>query len=195
MGVKGKNLKSLLDEKINIHEFEEITSLDALINYSNKNDKFSIRFDRNYDAQGLPFYIYDKKVNGDDKITYFHKIIDEMTNLNCSLICSNGYKYDNHLKFNFVIEVNSNDDFILELCDKKIPLRTMYNYKTTIIKGNLFDSENYEYINMGDNHYLEEDIDNIINFVCERKYKYIEGTLYDTKVGMFHDFLILRQTK
>ena len=143
MGVKGKNLKSLLDEKINIHEFEEITSLDALINYSNKNDKFSIRFDRNYDAQGLPFYIYDKKVNGDDKITYFHKIIDEMTNLNCSLICSNGY----------------------------------------------------EYINMGDNHYLEEDIDNIINFVCERKYKYIEGTLYDTKVGMFHDFLILWQTK
>ena len=74
-----------------------------------------------------------------------------MNKLDCTLLCSNGYVYDNDLLFNFVIEVDKNNNFILELCDKKVPLRKMYEYKTTTIKGNLFD-DNREYINKYDNN-------------------------------------------
>ena len=118
-----------------------------------------------------------------------------MNKLNCTIVCSNGLIYDKNLKFNFVCELDNDNNFILELCDQKVPLRNMYNYKTTVIKGNLYDT-NYTYTNKFDNKYDEKDIDNILLWILKNKgkYKYFECTLYDIKVGILNDYIITWQT-
>lgn len=194
MGLKVNNLKNLLKEKINVHEFQEITNLEELINYSKQYKSFSIRFDRNKDILNLPFYIYDEdKI--ENKINYFKKIIMEMNNLNCTLLCSNGHQYDEKLAFNFVLELDQDKNFILELCDKKIPLRMMYNEKTTIIKGNIFaKNTNYSYLNKNDNKYNLEDIKYLIDYIIDKKYYYIEGTIYNEPVGILKEKIVIWQT-
>lgn len=196
MGTKVNNLKKLIIEQVNVHEFSEIDNLSDLIDYSNYNNKFTMRFDHNQAIHNLPFYIYDStKVK--DKLDYFNNIIEEMKKLNCTLLCSNGYKYDELLKFNFVIEISDNCDFILELCDKKVPLRDMYKYKTTVIQGNLLSNINlFDYTNKNDNVYEQQELEYIINWIINLKvkYKYIEGTLYSKKVGIFNNELIIWQT-
>lgn len=191
MGIKINNLQRLLNDNINVHDFCEVKTLEELIRYSETNKSFSIRFDRNYQEHNLPFYVYDESIK--DKDTYFKNIIEEMHKLDCTLLCSNGHAYDNILKFNFVIDIDEKANFILELCDQKIPLRLMYQYKTTIIKGNLFQDK-YEIINKEANTYDEEDISKIINYVVVRKYKYLEGTLYQSKVGKLNDDIVIWQT-
>lgn len=196
MGVKVRNLKELIKNDINVHHFEEITDLQSLISYSSKNDKFSIRFDYEIKKYSLPFYTYNKN-DIDNPIIYFQRIIDEMNKYECTLICSDGYKYDEELKFNFVIEIDQGYNFIIELSDKKVPLRQMYNFKTTIIRGNIFDSyKNFEQINQSENVYTEKDIMNIIEWVINKefKYRYIEGTIYKKKVGILNDYMVIWQT-
>ena len=188
MGLKTKNLDLLVKDNLNVFEYKEIDNIDDLKKYIKDNNKFTIRFDREYNIQGLPFYIYNDKLN-------IEEIINEMNKLNCTLLCSNGYIYDNDLLFNFVIEVDKNNNFILELCDKKVPLRKMYEYKTTTIKGNLFE-DTREYINKNDNKYTKRDIESIIELIINRdlKYKYLEGTIYNKKVGLLNDTIIIWQT-
>lgn len=196
MGVKVRNLKELVQNNINVHHFKEITDLQSLITYSLENDKFSIRFDYETKKYSLPFYTYSKN-EIDNPIGYFQKIIDEMNKYECTLICSDGYKYDDKLKFNFVVEINQDYNFIIELSDKKVPLRQMYRFKTTIIKGNIFDTyKNFEQINQSENIYTEKDIMDIIEWVIyeEFKYCYIEGTIYNKKVGILNDYMVIWQT-
>ena len=71
----------------------------------------------------------------------------------------------------------------------------MYKYKTTIIKGNLFD-DNYEYINKNDNKYSIRNIHTIIDLILSKdmKYKYIEGTIYNKKLGVLNNNIIIWQT-
>lgn len=188
MGLKTNNLKKILNEGINVFEFKEISSLEELINYSKINNKFTIRFDRNNNIHGLPFYKYDNDLD-------LNKIYEEALSKNCTLLLSNGYKYDDDLLFNFVIEIENDNSFILELCDKKIPLRDMYSNTTTIIKGNLF-SDDYEYINKDSNKYTENDIKKIIDFILRKniKYHYLEGTLYSIEVGILYKNIAIWQT-
>lgn len=196
MGIKVRNLKELVKNNINVHHFKEITDLQSLLSYSLENDKFSIRFDYETKKYSLPFYTYNKN-EIDNPIVYFQKIIDEMYKYECTLICSDGYKYDDELKFNFVIEINRDYNFIIELSDKKIPLRQMYRFKTTIIKGNIFDAyKNFEQINQSENKYTEKDIMDIIEWVINKefKYRYIEGTIYNKKVGILNDYMVIWQT-
>lgn len=193
MGYKTDNLNKLVSSKINVHEYKEIFSIEELLNYSNQNDKFSIRFDKRTITHNLPFYVYDKK-DKKDKQTFFSSIIKQMKEMNCTLLCSNGYKDDEYLKFNFVIEIDDKYNFILEICSKKVPLREMYQYKTSIIKGNLFEDNKYNYINKDDNDYQKEDINEIIDWMINKKYKYVEGTLYTKKVGILNEKIIIWQT-
>lgn len=192
MGIKVQNLKRLVSNKINVHEYEELKTYDELLEYSLNHNQFSIRFDRNVKEKDLPFYTYDKDKINDSK-TYFMNIIKEMEELGCTLLCSNGHAYDDKLKFNFVIDISDNLDFILELCDKKIPLRFMYKYKTTIIKGNLLEQK-YKFINKEDNRFSIEDIDYILKYLFNKKYKYVEGTLYEETVGILKEKIIVWQT-
>lgn len=189
MGLKTNNLKDILNEGINVFEFKEIYSLEELINYAKKNKKFTIRFDRDNNIHGLPFYKYDNNLD-------LNGIYNEALNSNCTLLLSNGYKYDDDLIFNFVIEIDNDNNFILELCDKKIPLRDMYSNITTIIKGNLFNKK-FEYINKDSNKYTENDINEVIDFILEigLRYHYIEGTLYNKKMGLLDKKIIIWETK
>lgn len=192
MGKKANNLKQLINDKFNVFNFKEINTYEELIDYSKDNSLFTMRFDRNDNFKSLPFYIFN---NNDNKEEYFKNIIDEMNNLNCTIVCSNGLVYDENLKFNFVCELDNDNNFILEFCDKKVPLRNMYNYKTTVIKGNLYDT-NYTYTNKFNNKYDDKDIDNILLWILNNKgkYKYFECTLYDIKVGILNDYIITWQT-
>lgn len=196
MGIKKSNLDKLVEEKINVHNYKEIFNIDELLEYSKTHNSFSIRFDCYPKKDNLPFYVYDEK-KVENKVLFFNDIINNMNKLNCSIIVSDGYKYDSEMKFNFVIEINKNNDFILELCDKKVPLRNMYEYKTTIINGNIFsDYKSFEFKNKLDNHYEETDICNIIKLILEHnlKYTYIEGTIYKKNVGIFNKSIVVWQT-
>ncbi len=187
MGYKTRLLDNLKENKINTHEYKEIYTKEELINYSKSNKYFSIRFDKNIKTHDLPFYVVDNNTINYDEI------ILEANNMNASLLLSNGRSYDKYLLFNFVIEIDSDYNFILELCDKQVPLRNMYKYKTTIIKGNLM-KDSYEIINKNSNIYNINDIDKIIRFCLDHKYKYIEGSIYNQEVGIYKDRLVLWQT-
>lgn len=188
MGLKTKNLELLLKDNLNVFEYKEVHNKEELEQYIDSNDLFTIRFDREYNIQSLPFYIYSNDLNID-------KILEEANKLNCTLLCSNGYKYDDNLLFNFVISLDDNNDFILELCNQKVPLRKMYNYETTIIRGNIFDDK-YEYINKNSNSYTKKNIESIFNIILNNnfKYKYLEGTIYDIEVGILKSNIIIWQT-
>lgn len=190
MGLKTKNLDKLVKDGLNVFEYEEITDIEILKKYSEKNKLFTIRFDRNNNIQDLPFYIYNDDIN-------LNSIFKEAKNMNCSLLVSNGLAYDTYLLFNFVIEIDKNNNFILELCDKKIPLREMYKEKTTIVRGNIFeDYRDYTFINRRGNKYNSKQIYTILELVLRYniKYKYIEGTYYDKKVGILKENLVIWQT-
>lgn len=194
MGTKTRNLDYLVNSNINVHNYKEIDNINDLIELSNIYNKFSIRFDNKDIIHNLPFYIYDKDII-ENKEEYFNNIINEMNRLNCTLLCSDGYSYDNDLLFNFVIEIKDDFSFILELCDKKIPLRDIYKYKTTIIKGNILDKK-YEYINRLENKYSLDNIEYLLDWIIslDKKFKYLEGTLYNKKLGIYNDNIVIWQT-
>ena len=190
MGIKTKNLEKLEKEKFNIFEYKEITDIQTLKKYAEKNKLFTIRFDRNKNIEDLPFYIYKEDLD-------LEEILNKAKEMKCSLLVSNGLVHDKYLLFNFVIELDKNNNFILELCDKKIPLRKMYKEKTTIISGNIFeDYKDYSFINRRSNKYNSKQIYKILELALKDniKYKYIEGTYYDKKVGIFKEDYVVWQT-
>ncbi len=193
MGVKKNNLDKIVQMNLNVHEYKLIDNIDDLIEYSNFNNKFSIRFDSTDGRHGLPFYTYDNTKDNKDK---FNSIIEQMNILDCKLLVSNGYMYDNNIKFNFVIDIKENNDFILELCSKKIPLRNMYdNNCTTIITGNLFDDYKDFTITNGEyNTYSKNDIEKVLDIIINNmSIKYIEGTIYDVNVGILNKDIVIWQ--
>lgn len=193
MGVKKNNLDKIVQMNLNVHEYKLIDNIDDLIEYSNFNNKFSIRFDSTDGRHGLPFYTYDSTKDNKD---IFNSIIEQMNILDCKLLVSNGYMYDNNIKFNFVIDIKENNDFILELCSKKIPLRNMYdNNCTTIITGNLFDDYKDFTITNGEyNTYSKNDIEKVLDIIINNmSIKYIEGTIYDVNVGILNKDIVIWQ--
>lgn len=192
MGIKFKNLKELLNKRINVHSFECIDDLENLIRYSNENEKFSMRFDRDKDYHQLPFYTYDKSLFStiDDSNEYLNKIMNEAHKLNCSILCAIGYLYNDLQICNFVIKVEENGNFILEFCTKKVSLREMYEHETTILKGNIKDSiKDMDWIRKNANDIDERKLEKIISWALKTNIinKNIEATLYEEKVGIFNE--------
>ena len=187
MGRKTRNLDKLVESKFNVFEYKEINTYDELLKYSKENNKFSIRFDSENIRHNLPFYIYNNDLD-------LKEIFEEAKSINCSLLCSNGYKYDDKLLFNYVIDIDENNDYILELCSKKVPLRDMYKYKTTIIKGNIFEKKHK--IEQTYDKFDSSDIEYIFNFIINNdlKYKYLEGTMYSINVGIYNEKMVIWQT-
>ncbi len=193
MGYKTHNLQRLLDSKVNVHHYQNIDNLDALEKYRAMHPLFTMRFDSEKKIKDLPFYVYDDAKHLDDKHEYLKQIMKEAQSSGYTLLCSDGYKYDSILKFNFVIEKQANYDFMMELCSTKVPLRTMYQYKTTIIKGNILERK-YEYINRDDNKYTLDDIAFVLDYVMDKPYSYFEGTLYQKEVGILKEPIVIWQT-
>ena len=192
MGLKLRNLDKLVKNGVNVHEYVGIDNIEDLINYSKEHEHFSMRFDRDKKNDALPFYTYDANIE-DNNEEYLTNIMNTAQELGCILVCSTGHAYDDQLKFNFVVTIDTKMNYILEICSKKIPLRNMYKEKTTIIKGNLVD-DNYTYINKYGNEYSMNDVKYIINWCLKHQYQYIEGTLYKIDVGMLKEKLIIWQT-
>ena len=198
MGIKFKTLKSLLDKKINVHSFECINELSDLIKYADNNEKFSMRFDRDKDYYQLPFYKYNKAVfeNDEVRIEYLKNICEEAKKLNCSILCANGYLYDEIQICNFVIKIDNKANFILEFSTKKVSLREMYEYETTIIKGNIKDSlKDMEWIRKNANTISNSNIEKMISWAFSLNIieKNIEATLYPSKVGMLKENIVCWQ--
>lgn len=198
MGAKYKSLVKLYGKKINTHEFYQFTTLGELMDYSLNNSMFSIRFDRDINFYQLPFYKFNQKdFNSKKEIeSYFQKIVDEANNLNCTLLCSNGYFYDDIQICNFVIKIEDNYDFILEWSNKKVSVREMYQYKTSILKGNIKDNlKEMEWISRNSNDIDEKYIEKIISWAINTGFinKNIEGTLYPKKVGILKEEIVCWQ--
>lgn len=198
MGMKYKTLKDLVDKKINVHSFASISDLESLLKYASENKKFSMRFDRDKDYYQLPFYKFNAEVfeNEEVKIEYLKNIMDEAVEMKCSILCANGYLYDDIQICNFVIKIDTKANFILEYSTKKIPLREMYEYKTTIIKGNLKDSlDDMEWIRKKENILDDRSLEKMISWAFKLNVinKNIEATLYPTKVGMLKENIVCWQ--
>lgn len=193
MGYKARNLKRLLDSKINVHHFQTISNLDELKEYRDNHPLFTMRFDSDEKIKDLPFYTYNNLEHPDSNDNYLEQIMKEALEYHCTLLCSDGYKYDQALKFNFVIERQDNYDFMMEICSLKVPLREMYQHKTTVIKGNLL-TRKYTYINREDNTYTLDDISYVLDYVMDKPYSYFEGTLYETSVGFLKEVIAIWQT-
>lgn len=194
MGMKYKNLKELSNKKINVHSFASISKLEELIRYADENEMFSMRFDRDKDYYQLPFYKYSKSdfSSREERDKYFKAIIEEAESMNCSILCANGYMYDNVQICNFVIKIDNKYNFILEFCNEKVSLREMYEYKTTILKGNIKDDlKDMEWIRKSTNVIDDKLIEKILNWAIRLNIfnKNIEATLYKEKVGILNDYI------
>lgn len=192
MGKKTENLKNLVEQKINTHEFQEINNIEDLLNYVKNNPKMSIRFDRNQNYEDLPFYVID-----DYQEEQLGKIVKEAKKLNCTMLCSNGHKYDNDQLFNFVGRITDNS-FSLEICNKKIPLRHIYKEKTTVIKGLLTDSvKNMKFEQKEANPITNKQLETIITFLMniDKPNMYIEATFYPYQVGWKKEQIVVWQTR
>ncbi len=116
--------------------------------------------------------------------------------MNCTLLCSNGLQYDNIQICNFVIYFTDKENFVLEWSTKKVALRNMYEYPTTILKGNIKDDiKDMECIQPKENRLDKKDIEKILVWALSLKRinKSIEGTLYPKKVGMLKQEIVCWQ--
>lgn len=198
MGMKYKTLKDLVDKKINVHSFENINDLESLLKYASENQKFSMRFDRDKGYYQLPFYKFNNEVfeNDEVKFEYLKKIMEEAHQLKCSILCANGYLYDDIQICNFVIKIDTKANFVLEFSTKRVPLREMYEYKTTVIKGNIKDSlDDMEWIRKNENKLDDRNIEKMLNWAFKLNVvnKNIEATLYPVKVGMLNETIVCWQ--
>jgi len=198
MGAKTKNLKVMLKKEINVHEFTNAKDLEELLEYAKDNPKFSIRFDRDTNYKQLPFYTYKKGDfnSKEEELAFFTKIAKEAKKMNCTLLCSNGLQYDNIQICNFVICFTDKENFVLEWSTKKVALRNMYEYPTTILKGNIKDDiKDMECIQPKENRLDKKDIEKILVWALSLKRinKSIEGTLYPKKVGMLKQEIVCWQ--
>lgn len=198
MGMKFNILKDLSDKKINVHSFENITNINDLIKYADNNDKFSMRFDRDKDYYQLPFYKCNKESFSSlkERNRYLEEIMKEANKLNCSILCANGYLYDDIQICNFVIKIDNKANFILEFCTKEVSLREMYEYETTILKGNIKDSlKDMEWIRKTANIIDERNIEKMISWAFKLNVinKNIEATLYPIEVGILKEKIVCWQ--
>jgi len=124
------------------------------------------------------------------------KLVKEANEKKCSLLCSNGYQYDSIQICNFVIIFPSKQEFILEWSTKDVALREMYEYPTTVLKGNIKDDlKDMEWTNRQKNKIGTKEIEKILlwAFSLNMINKSIEATLYSKKVGILDQEIVCWQ--
>ncbi len=198
MGAKYQNLSRLSKMGINTHKFASLKTVEELVEYEKENPMFSIRFDRNKDYRQLPFYKYNREdfKSKKQKMDFFESIVKEANEKKCSLLCSNGYQYDSIQICNFVIIFPSKQEFILEWSTKDVALREMYEYPTTVLKGNIKDDlKDMEWTNRQKNKIGTKEIEKILlwAFSLNMINKSIEATLYSKKVGILEQEIVCWQ--
>lgn len=196
--MKQRSLEWLLKMGLNIHDFKVCSTLQDLEDYAKSNSMFTIRFDRCKDIRDLPFYI----VENTEQLSRLPEIADLASEMNCTMICSNGKQYDKDQICNFVYE-RLGDDFILEVSFEKKPLRAMYNENLISIRGKVYDDfkefkifgQKRQYVSSGTvNRILEEMSIAVKKSEAQWKddFRY-ECTMYPINVGILQSRFIYWQ--
>ncbi len=197
MGKKYDSLNRLREAGINVHEYQSLSSLEELEEYAHQNLSFSIRFDRDTNYHQLPFYTYDEiNFSLEEREAYLKRIAEEAASLDCTMLVSNGHQYDAIERCNFVMRIESDSSFLLEYGTTKVPLRNMYEYPTSIIRGTLSDEvKNMDWINKEKNDLTVKEVEEILSWVMrlQIKNKTIEGTLYEKPVGVKKEKIVCWQ--
>lgn len=116
--------------------------------------------------------------------------------MKCSMLCSNGLRYDDVMLFNFVGRLLKNNQFEIEFSTRKVPLRKMYQYSTRIVRGNLADRyKDFEFY--GDDSHLisRKDLELVLAFMQRIGYtnQLIEGSCYEVPVGVYRERIVCWQ--
>lgn len=191
------NLKNLEQRGCNIHKYSICEDESELREYRGNtgNDDFTVRFDKKCNELGmnLPFYVVRSSTNDDE----VKNIALNAKKLNCNMICSNAIKFDKDMIFNFVCKINSKTgNFMIEICDKEVPLRHMYKYETTVVRGNLCTHKRkYEVIRRSANRFSIWDIERVIDIVMNNHIcnNWVEGALYKRNVGIKNEDYVIFQ--
>lgn len=197
MGKKTDCLTLLKEKHINVHEFREIFEYQDLLDFVLDHCLVTIRFDRYDHLEELPFYII--RVN-EYKISELEEklkdICKEAGQMKCSMLCSNGLRYDDVMLFNFVGRLLKNNQFEIEFSTRKVPLRKMYQYPTRVVCGNLADRyKDYEFYG-DDSHVISrKDLELVLAFMQQIGYtnQLIEGSCYEVPVGVYHKRIVCWQ--
>lgn len=196
MGKKTECLVRLVERHINVHEFKEICDYDDLWSYALENKMFTIRFDRYFETESLPFYVIvvdDYEV--EELKEKLHSICSQALEMECSMLCSNGLQYDKIMLFNFVGIICGNS-FEIEFCTRPVPLRKMYEYPTTVVRGSLNDDySSFEF--SGSTHQLMErdDLEKILFWLIHLGYmnQHVEASYYQRPVGVYQERIVCWQ--
>ena len=193
---KIESLNNIVKLNLNVHQFYIPETYEE---YRSLIDKFgfcTIRTDHKFKSEDLPFYIFNKQKDSEEDLDL---IWDEAQGKQYKLIISDGIKYDNIQKYNMVMKIQNNGDFIFEASDLKIPLRHMYRYPSKLLSctGNLSDGIHLWHIfnkRYGiDKLIIKRDLLTLYN--CGLFDNWLEVTKYPIPVGMKNENLVFWQIK
>jgi len=189
---KINNLKSILKQGLNVHEFHIPNTYKEYKKLINEFKICTIRTDHKKISQDLPFYIFNTEKDNKEKL---NTIWIETIGREYKLIISNGIQYDNIQEYNMVVKLHKNGDFLFEASELKIPLRHMYRYPLLSCSGNLKDEvSQWEVYNAryGINKiYIKNDLLTLYNYgIFDR---WLEITKYPVPVGVKKENIVFWQ--
>lgn len=197
MGKKTDCLIMLKEKHINVHAFQEVFSYDELVIYAQSHECFTIRFDRYDHLEELPFYVIRVSEYEPLKLEERLKnICMEAKQAKCSMLCSNGLRYDDVMLFNFVGKLLDQNRFEIEFSTKKVPLRKMYQYSTRVVRGNLVDRyQDFEFYGDDSHVIFQKDLELVLAWMQQIGYfnRMIEGSCYQVPVGVYQERIVCWQ--
>jgi len=193
---KIESLNNIVKLNLNVHQFFIPKTYEEYRDLVNKFGLCTIRTDHKYISEDLPFYIFNKQKDGEEELNL---IWDESQGKQYKLIISNGIKYDNIQKYNMVMKIQKNGDFIFEASDLKIPLRHMYRNPSSLLSctGNLSEGIHLWHMFKGrygiDKLIIRRDLLTLYNSGLFDKW--LEVTKYPIPVGMKNEHIVFWQIK
>lgn len=201
MGAKTKNLEALKNRRINVHDFKEIVvqnenqAIIELGKYAQQHKVFTIRGDSEPLKFCLPFLAIDKD--------FFYmksqvqEFIRQCVDTECSMLVSDGKKFDDIQTANVVVVLEGNT-IKIEVSGEKIPLRHMYRHPNNIttysgdIQQCVRNFKRYGAVPTLSSSELER-ILNLVFSIKQQNERHFELTVYPEKVGIYHSEIIFWQ--
>lgn len=199
IGIKARNLYSMMNRGFNIHTFIEIkpASVEGLIktleDYYSAHKFFSVRTDSfSLNNKDLPFLFVDGDLH--EKMDEIHIFAERVITLGLSCILASAREFDKYLIANIVVTFEG-DVVMLEFSTRDVPLREMYKYPAELSSfvGSIFskvsDFKRYGAVSQLEDEVLEKIIEQVFS-KCKPGENYFELSLYSTKVGILQDNIV-----
>jgi hypothetical protein len=189
---KINSLMNLVKRGLNTHVFYIPETYWGYLNLVYTLSCCTVRTDHAVVSEDLPFYIINLAV---DSTEYIQNIWDQAVLNEYKLIVSDGIKFDEVKKYNMVIKIEKNGDFIFEASAKKVPLRRMYRYPLLSCSGNIADEVSewavYNSIPGINRIDLKKDIEEL--YTLQIFGKWLELTKYPLPVGILQKDIVFWQ--